>query len=180
MAEDVAREQDDHRSPGQRVEAEPFAATRRRRIGLVVGPLAALAVYLVMPGTLDHELRLTAAVAVLMAAWWISEAIPMAATALLPLLLFPVFADVGVDDVGASYGSDIIFLFLGGFLLALAMQRWNLHRRVALVVVRTMGTKPRMLIAGFMAATGFLSMWVSNTATAVMMLPIGVSVLLLG
>jgi solute carrier family 13 (sodium-dependent dicarboxylate transporter), member 2/3/5 len=87
--------------------------------------------------------------------------------------------DVAVDDVGASYGSNIIFLFMGGFLLALAMQRWNLHRRIALQTVRVMGTKPAQMVAGFMVATAFLSMWVSNTATAVMMLPIGVSVLLL-
>ena len=90
-----------------------------------------------------------------------------------------MLGDVTVDEVGASYGNNIIFLFMGGFMLALAMQRWNLHRRVALVTVRAMGTKPSMIIAGFMLATGFISMWVSNTATAVMMLPIGHSVLML-
>lgn len=100
--------------------------------------------------------------------------------ALLPLVIFPIFdSGVVVNDVGASYGNNIIFLFMGGFLLALAMQRWNLHRRIALLTVNAMGTKPTMVIAGFMIATGFLSMWVSNTATAVMMIPIGVSVLVL-
>ncbi|WP_242459198.1 SLC13 family permease [Rhodococcoides fascians] len=109
-----------------------------------------------------------------------TEAVPIPATALLPLVIFPVFdSGVAVNDVGASYGNNIIFLFMGGFLLAMAMQRWNLHRRIALLTVNATGTKPTMVIAGFMIATGFLSMWVSNTATAVMMIPIGVSVLVL-
>lgn len=133
-----------------------------------------------MPSDLDHSARLTAATAVLMGVWWMTEAIPIPATALLPLIVFSVLdSDVAVDDVGASYGNNIIFLFTGGFLVALAMQRWNLHRRIALRTVRAMGTKPTMVVAGFMIATGFLSMWVSNTATAVMMIPIGVSVLVL-
>jgi sodium-dependent dicarboxylate transporter 2/3/5 len=153
---------------------------RIRWAGLVVGLVLALLVYVVMPADLAHPAKLTAATAVLMGVWWMTEAIPIPATALLPLIVFPVLGeDVAVDDVGASYGSNIIFLFMGGFLLALAMQRWNLHRRIALRTVRVMGTKPAQMVAGFMLATAFLSMWVSNTATAVMMLPIGVSVLLL-
>lgn len=115
-----------------------------------------------------------------------TEAIPIPATALLPLIIFPLFVPaaesedgVSVSDVGANYGNDIIFLFMGGFLLALAMQRWNLHRCIALLVLRRMGSNTNALIAGFMIATGFLSMWVSNTATAVMMFPISISVLLL-
>lgn len=168
-----------HRSPGLQTEPEPPRTVRRHRIGLVAGLVAAGLVYLVLPGGLAPEARLTAAVAVLMGIWWMTEAIPIPATALLPLVVFPVLGEPSVSDVGASYGDDIIFLFMGGFLLALAMQRWNLHRRIALVTIRAMGTNPTRLIAGFMVATGFLSMWVSNTATAVMMLPIGVSVLLL-
>ncbi|PVY96187.1 SLC13 family permease [Actinomycetospora cinnamomea] len=168
-----------YRSPGLQTDPEPPGTVRRHRIGLVVGLAAAVLVYLLLPGSLASEARLTAAVAVLMGIWWMTEAIPIPATALLPLVLFPVLAEPSVSDVGASYGDDIIFLFMGGFLLALAMQRWNLHRRIALVTIRAMGTNPTMLIAGFMVATGFLSMWVSNTATSVMMLPIGVSVLLL-
>lgn len=170
----------DPRSPGEQASAEPPKTHRIRWTGLVVGLVLALAVYFAMPADLAHPAKLTAATAVLMGAWWMTEAIPIPATALLPLIVFPVLGeDVAVDDVGASYGSNIIFLFMGGFLLALAMQRWNLHRRIALRTVRIMGTKPAQMVAGFMVATAFLSMWVSNTATAVMMLPIGVSVLLL-
>jgi solute carrier family 13 (sodium-dependent dicarboxylate transporter), member 2/3/5 len=170
----------DHRSPGEKAPPEHAKTHRIKWAGLVVGLVLALLVYVVMPADLAHPAKLTAATAVLMGVWWMTEAIPIPATALLPLIVFPVLGeDVAVDDVGASYGSNIIFLFMGGFLLALAMQRWNLHRRIALRTVRVMGTKPAQMVAGFMLATAFLSMWVSNTATAVMMLPIGVSVLLL-
>lgn len=158
----------------------------RRIFGLVGGVIAAVLVYFVLPADLEVWPKLTAATAVLMAIWWMTEAIPIPATALLPLIIFPLLVPseesdggVSVSDVGANYGNDIIFLFMGGFLLALGMQRWNLHRRIALLVLRAMGSNTNALIAGFMIATGFLSMWVSNTATAVMMLPIGISVLLL-
>lgn len=167
-------------SPGERAPAEEPKSHRIKWTGFAVGLTLALLVYFMMPADLAHPAKLTAATAVLMGVWWMTEAIPIPATALLPLIIFPVLGeDVEVDDVGASYGSNIIFLFMGGFLLALAMQRWNLHRRIALRTVRVMGTKPAQMVAGFMVATAFLSMWVSNTATAVMMLPIGVSVLLL-
>lgn len=144
----------------------------------MAGLLAALLVYAVLPADLDHDARVTAATAVLMGLWWMTEAIPIPATALVPLVVFPLLTDVGIDTVGASYGDSVIFLFMGGFLLALAMQRWDLHRRIALLTVRTTGSQPARVVGGFMLATAFLSMWVSNTATAVMMLPIGVSVLL--
>lgn len=164
----------------------------RRLTGLFGGVALALIIFAIMPADIEVWPRLTAATAVLMAVWWMTEAIPIPATALLPLIIFPILVPAGeagsadeaaggvdVDAVGASYGNNIIFLFMGGFMLALAMQRWNLHRRVALGTLRLMGSKPSALIAGFMIATGFLSMWVSNTATAVMMLPIGISVLML-
>ena len=158
----------------------------RKMLGLAGGVVAAVLVYLVLPADLAVWPKLTAATAVLMAIWWMTEAIPIPATALLPLIIFPLLVPaeesdggVAVSDVGANYGNDIIFLFMGGFLLALGMQRWNLHRRIALLVLRSMGSRTNALIAGFMIATGFLSMWVSNTATAVMMIPIGLSVLIL-
>ncbi len=150
------------------------------RIGLIIGPVLAVAAYLLLPADLAHPARVTAGVTVLMAIWWMTEAIPIPATALLPLLTFPVLIpEVSVNDVGANYGNSVIFLFLGGFLIALTMQRWNLHRRIALTTISAAGDKSVNIIGGFMVATAFLSMWVSNTATAIMMLPIGVSVIAL-
>lgn len=169
----------DQLSPGERAEAVAPRTLRLRWWGLTLGLVAGVLVYLVMPGDAPSAARVTAGTAVLMGIWWMTEAIPIPATALVPLVVFPVVGGAEIDDVGAAYGNNIIFLFMGGFMLALAMQRWNLHRRIALVTVRAMGTNPAMVVAGFMVATGFLSMWVSNTATAVMMLPIGVSVLML-
>ena len=172
-------EEIDQLSPGQREPAKPTRTVQIQWLGLAVGLVLGILVYLVMPGDVPQEARLTAATAVLMAVWWMTEALPIPATALVPLIVFPTLGSTPLDDVGASYGKNVIFLFMGGFLLALAMQRWNLHRRMALLTVRLIGTRPPQMIAGFMIATGFLSMWVSNTATAVMMLPIGISVLLL-
>ncbi|MCT1434135.1 MULTISPECIES: SLC13 family permease [Dietzia] len=170
----------DQKSPGELDSAVPRGEFVRSVIGTAAGLAAAVLVYLVMPGDLEHNARLTAAVAVLLGIWWMTECIPIPATALVPLIVFPVLGqDVSVNDVGAEYGNNIIFLFMGGFLIAIAMQRWNLHRRIALLTVRAMGTRSTRVVAGFMIATAFLSMWVSNTATAVMMLPIGVSVLML-
>lgn len=171
----------------------------RKLIGMAVGVVLAVIVYLLMPenlsdalqaasdkaveagkpGFTSHGLAFTAAVAVLMGVWWMTEAIPLAATALIPLVLFPAFKVADFKAAATPYASGTIFLFMGGFFLALALQRWNLHRRVALITVLAVGTKPKQLILGFMVATGFMSMWVSNTATAVMMLPIGISVLTL-
>jgi sodium-dependent dicarboxylate transporter 2/3/5 len=111
-----------------------------------------------------------------MATWWATEAIPIPVTSLLPIILVPALGIGKTGSTTAEYGNPIVFLFLGGFLLGIAMQRWNLHRRIALKVLLVMGQKPQRQIAGFMIATGFISMWVSNTATAIMMLPIGMSV----
>ncbi len=119
----------------------------------------------------------TAAVAILMAVWWITEPIPIPATSLLPLLLFPLLDAGTIRDVAPPYAHPLVFLFMGGFMMALAMQRWGLHRRIALHVIRRTGTRPTSVVAGFMVSAAFLSMWVSNTATAMMMLPIGLSVI---
>ncbi len=174
-----ARAEDEHLAPGMRAEGDPPARLRRRIVGLVAGVALALAVYFLLPGDLAQPARVVAATAVLMGLWWMTEAIPIPATALLPLILFPALGVAPIDEASPPYANPVIFLFMGGFMLALAMQRWNLHRRIALVTVRAMGTSPKQVVAGFMLATGFLSMWVSNTATAVMMLPIGISVLAL-
>jgi solute carrier family 13 (sodium-dependent dicarboxylate transporter), member 2/3/5 len=130
-------------------------------------------------GGLTDGGRATAAVGVLMAVWWVTEALPLAVTSLVPIVALPLSGATELDAATAPYANPLIFLFLGGFVLAVAMQRWGLHRRIALLTVRAVGTRPRPLIGGFMLATAFLSMWVSNTATTVMMLPIGVSVLAL-
>ncbi len=169
----------DHRSPGEQQPALGSREFRIRMIGLAAGVLLGLAVFFLMPGEVPRPARITAATAVLMGIWWMTEALPIPATALVPLIVFPTIGGAKFDTVGGSYGNNVSFLFMGGFLLALAMQRWNLHRRLALLTVRAMGTRPSAVVAGFMIATAFLSMWVSNTATAVMMLPIGVSVLML-
>ena len=177
MAATSTRDNSPELSPGQQDRGYLSRELFRKRTGLGLGIILALLVYFFMPAELDHNLRATAGVAVLMAVWWMSEAIPIAVTALLPLALFPILNLAEIKDFSGKYTDPTIFLFMGGFLLALAMQRWNLHKRVALWVLVLMGSSPKMLILGFMVATGFLSMWVSNTATAVMMLPIGVSVL---
>lgn len=168
------------RSRGMRANEVDKGERTKRLIGFFGALAAAILIYFIMPQEVPEAARLTAATAILMGGWWMTEAIPIPATALVPLVVFPVFnKEVKIDTIGASYGNNIIFLFMGGFLLALAMQRWNLHRRIALLTLRVMGTSSSMMVAGFMIATGFLSMWVSNTATAVMMIPIGVSVLML-
>lgn len=119
----------------------------------------------------------TAAVAILMATWWITEAIPIAATSLLPVVLLPVLGIAPIGETTAPYANPLIFLFMGGFIIAIAMQTWNLHRRIALRIIHFVGVKPSSIIIGFIIASAFLSMWVSNTATALMMLPIALSVL---
>jgi sodium-dependent dicarboxylate transporter 2/3/5 len=156
--------------------------TRVAWVGLPAGPIVAVTVYLLLPRVagdgsgLSDQGRAAAAVAVLMAAWWLTQAIPLSATALLPIVLFPLLGVASVGTATAPYASDLIFLFMGGFILGLAMQRSGLHRRIALVTIMLVGTRPRRLVGGFMLATALMSMWVSNTATAVMMLPIGMSV----
>ncbi|MFN7138893.1 MAG: SLC13 family permease, partial [Limisphaerales bacterium] len=152
--------------------------TSWQMIGLVLGPVLALTIGLLFrPEAGRPEIGFMAAVVVLMAIWWITEAVPLAATALLPFLLFPSFGILDSGKVASSYINSTIFLFLGGFLIALAMERWNLHRRIALGIISAVGSKPSSMVLGFMLASGFLSMWISNTATAVMMLPIGLAIL---
>lgn len=166
-------------SPGFKEPGLPKRTMTIRWAGFAAGLVAALLMFTVLPGSMAPEAKVTAATAALMGIWWMTEAIPIPATALVPLVVFPIFNGVDLSEVGGSYGADTIFLFMGGFLIALSMQKWNLHRRIALFVLRVMGDRTNLMIAGFMISTGFLSMWVSNTATAVLMLPIGLSVLLL-
>ncbi|HZG89610.1 MAG TPA: SLC13 family permease, partial [Pseudonocardia sp.] len=144
-----------------------------------LGLLLAALTWLALGGAegLEPAGRVVAAIGVLMATWWMSEAIPLSATALIPIVAFPVFGVRTVPEATAPYANEIVFLFMGGFLIAIAMQKWNLHRRIALLTMRAVGTQPRRIVLGMMIATAFLSMWVSNTATTLMMLPIALSVL---
>jgi len=111
-----------------------------------------------------------------MAIWWIFEVVPIAVTALIPIILFPLFGVLGLSDTTAQYGHKFVFLYVGGFILAVAIERWNLHKRIALYIIKAIGSKASLLILGFMLATAFLSMWISNTATTVMMLPIAIAI----
>ncbi|MBO75663.1 MAG: anion transporter [Flavobacteriales bacterium] len=147
-------------------------------IAQVAGPLIAALVWWlsIVQGLPDEATRILAA-AVWMLIWWIAEAVPLGVTSVLPIVLFPVMGIASIAETTAPYGSHYVFLFLGGFLIALALERWDLHKRFALSVLVFAGGNPRWLIAGFMAATAALSMWISNTATTLMMLPIALSVL---
>jgi solute carrier family 13 (sodium-dependent dicarboxylate transporter), member 2/3/5 len=162
---------------------------RTRIVGLVSGLLVGAAVYLLIPDQyvgpggdlveLGQAGRICGGLAAWMACWWLTEAIPLWATALLPLVLLPLTGTRTIQAAITPYFHPLIFLFLGGFILALSMERWGLHKRFALGTLRVVGTRPRNMVAGFMVASALLSMWVSNTATTMMMLPIAISVLAL-
>lgn len=154
------------------------AGAMAARIGLWLGPLLFfLMLLLPAPGGMSVEGQRVAAVALLMATWWITEALPLAATGLLPIVLFPLLGVMTTANATAPYANHVIFLYIGGFMIALAMQRWGLHKRIALAIVELVGTAPRRMVLGFMLATGFISAWLSNTATVMMMLPIGIAIL---
>ncbi|RKY81544.1 anion transporter [candidate division KSB1 bacterium] len=157
--------------------------------GKILGPVVALLVFYLLPAEYKEQTgkiiefttagRAAAAIGILMAVWWMTEAISIYATALLPLLLFPLTGVASAKAAAAPYGHHLIYLFLGGFIIAKSMERWNLHKRIALFALKYSGTKPAAIIGGFMGVTAFLSMWVSNTATTMMILPIAISVVAL-
>ena len=149
-----------------------------RKLGLFLGPLFFITI-LLLPDLLPGKELANGviAIALWMVTWWITEAVSISVTALLPLLLFPLLKIMPITDVGANYGSPIIFLFFGGFVLALALEKVNLHKRIALNIIRITGTTPDRVVLGFMIATAALSMWISNTASTVVMLPIAMSVI---
>lgn len=148
-----------------------------KTIGLIAGPAAFLLVTLFMePEGLSPQGTAVLASAIWISLWWISEAVPIAVTALLPIILFPLTGGLDIGATTASYGHRFVFLYLGGFMLSIAIQKWNLHRRIALNIISLIGTNLNLIVLGFMIATAFLSMWISNTATAVMMLPIAMAI----
>jgi solute carrier family 13 (sodium-dependent dicarboxylate transporter), member 2/3/5 len=153
----------------------------RQRGGLVLGLAALLACFFAPPlFGLSSEASRVALLAITMAIFWVTEALPIPATALLPLVMLPALGittgKTAMKDAAAPYADPIIFLFMGGFMLSLAMERWNLHRRIALAIIAAVGTKPRALLFGFLSAAAFVSLWTSNAATTMMLMPIGLSV----
>ena len=153
------------------------AASSKKIIGLILGPVLFISVFLLLSGTpLSQKGVIILALAAWMVSWWVSEAAPIPVTALLPMILFPLFSIATPREAAAPYGDSIIFLFMGGFMIALALEKHNLHQRIALNLIRLTGTSGNGIIMGFMLATALISMWISNTATAVMMLPIATSV----
>lgn len=146
-------------------------------IGLILGPLLFILILMFFrPTDLSWEGVAILASTVWIATWWITEAVPIPVTSLLPIVLFPLTQGLDIKATTSAYGNDIIFLFMGGFMIAIAMEKWNLHRRIAITIIQIVGTNTDRIILGFMAATGFLSMWISNTATAMMMVPIGLAI----
>ena len=151
--------------------------SKAKLIGLFLGPLLfALILLFFRPADLSWEGVAVLASTAWIATWWITEAVPIPVTSLLPIVLFPLTNSLDAKATASAYGDEVIFLFMGGFLIALAMEKWNLHRRIALSIIQLVGTNTDRIVLGFMVATGFLSMWISNTATAMMMVPIGLAI----
>lgn len=151
--------------------------TLQYRLSLFAGIALSLAAYFINPFQLDAAANKAVAVAVLMITWWIAEALPMPAVALLPLILLPLLNISTMEETTKAYSNPVIFLFMGGFMIGLAIEKWNLHKRIALSIVKQTGTSGNRIILGFIIATSFLSMWLSNTATTMMMFPIALSVI---
>ncbi|MEY3678875.1 MAG: hypothetical protein RI924_1016 [Bacteroidota bacterium] len=144
---------------------------------LVAGVAVCLLIYFINPLALAFKARLVLSLALLMISWWVTEALPLAVVALVPLVLFPLLGISDIQQVSKNYADSIVFLFMGGFFIAIAIEKWNLHTRIALVIINSTGTNGNRIILGFILATGFLSMWLSNTATTMMMFPIAMSVI---
>ena len=149
-----------------------------KKTGLVSGPAIFVLVLLFFhPEGLSKEANAILASTLWIAVWWITEAIPIAATSLLPIILFPLSGGLDIKTTTAAFGNPNVFLYAGGFIVAIGIERWNLHKRIALRIITIIGTNVTTMILGFMVATAFLSMWISNTATSVMMLPIGIAII---
>lgn len=150
----------------------------KKKIGLFLGPILFIIIkFFIEPEGLNDTSVSILASTIWIAVWWITEAIPIAVTALLPIILFPLSGGLSLSETTASYGHKYVFLFVGGFILAIAIEKWHLHKRIALHIIKLVGTNVNRIILGFMLATAFLSMWISNTASAVMILPVGMAII---
>ncbi len=150
----------------------------RKRLGLLLGPILFIIVFFFQPfQDLTTEANAVLASTLWIATWWLSEALPISATALLPIAILPLSGGAPIAQTTAAYGDKMLFLFIGGFIIAIAMQKWNLHKRIALSIIYAVGTNSRYIVLGFMLATGLLSMWISNTATTLMMVTIATALI---
>lgn len=156
---------------------KPVSKNLRDWVSFSIGILLFVLMLLVNPFHVDSKAVKVLAVAVLMITWWVLEAMPMPAVALVPLVFFPLMGIAPIKEVATGYGDSVLFLFMGGFMIGLAIEKWNLHKRIALSIVKITGTSGNRIVLGFILATGFISMWLSNTATTMMMYPIAVSVI---
>ena len=151
----------------------------KQKIGLVLGPILFLiTLFFIHPEGLSKEANAVLSGTLWVAVWWITEALPIAVTALLPIILFPLTGALSLSETTASFGHKYVFLYIGGFILSIAMEKWKLHKRIALNIINIVGTDVKKIILGFMVATAFLSMWISNTATSVMILPVGIAIVI--
>ena len=156
---------------------QEFFKKYKKEAALVAGLLLCLFFFFVNPLGLAFKAKLVLAIAALMISWWVLDAMPLAVVAMVPIVLFPLLNISSIKDVTRSYSDSIIFLFMGGFFIGIAIEKWNLHKRIALGIINITGTSGNKIILGFIIATGFLSMWLSNTATTMMMFPIAMSVI---
>lgn len=151
----------------------------KQRLGLVLGPALFFGTLFLVPlDGLSDAGRAVLASTLWIATWWITETIPIAATALLPIVLFPLTGGLSLKSTTEAFGQPIIYLYVGGFMIAMALEKWDLHKRIAMNIIKAVGTESSRIILGFMIATALLSMWISNTATTLMMMPIGLAIVM--
>ncbi len=150
--------------------------THSKKITFILGPVLFTIILLLPIPTLSEAGQSVLACTVWVAFWWITETVELPVTSILPMIIFPLSGALTIEQTTSSYGNPFIYLFMGGFIIGLAIEKWDLHKRIAFNIIRTVGSGEKKVLLGFMIATAFLSMWISNTATAIMMLPIGMSV----